>query len=372
MLSLVFEPGTWRMLRRRIRYSPDSLPRYKGSPKRICSTIVERCFNGTYLQVSNGHFKEFYCRDFGMCAQGLAATGNGEMLIKTLSYALDKFQKGNKITTTITSQGKLKDFFAPGIDSLPFLLRALRVAREHPDTKKDAIALKRKHEAFLQREIDAFSNWIDPATGLVKGGLKMSTMKDHYQRFSSCYANCMAGMLSLEARRLGFDDPLKNFDYTGIIIEFFFNGEYFEDDLCTSHVAGDANTFPFYCELIEDPQIFSSCLKAIKRDKLDDPLPLRYSRKEPTYGLMTPVFRFVAPNYEGNSIWCHLGLCFLYAVKRMRPDLLADYLEAYTLFISRHKNMLEVFGEDARPYKSHFYITDDAMSWAVMYSDLAS
>ena len=344
-----------RMLLRRIR---GNIRRYRGDPEDICRQIIEACWNGRYLQVSDGHFQDFYCRDFGMCAEALLACGYREYVVATMEYALRIFDRYDRITTTILKNGKPKDYFHPGIDSLPFLLRTLRLlANSH---------LIVRYRDFLQRQIDRYSKWIDPKTGLVRSGLKLSTMKDHHQRKSSCYANCMAGMCAMDAEALGLRWPYDH-DPKTILMEHFYNGSFFDDDLGSTHVAGDANTFPFYCGIVEQKKIFISCQKHIKQAGLDDPASLKYT----AYPMNSSTIQsLLAPNYEGNTVWMHLGLCYCYILKHFNKAELKNHLATYTELIVRHKNFLEVFNPDLTPYRSPFYLTDESMSWAVMYLHL--
>jgi hypothetical protein len=369
-LWLLWEPAVWRMLWRRIKYDFKPLPQYSGSATSICKKIVKKCYNGKYLQVSSGHFKNFYCRDFGMCVEGLLSEGHEKYVINTLSHALKIFKKHNIITTTINSNGIPRNFFDPGVDSLPFLLRALRLAIENPKIKSIARNLRKEYKEFLEKQILLFLQWIDIETGLVKSNLKLSTMKDHCNRLSSCYSNCMSGMLSNEADKLKLTNPLGRFDYKAILIENFYNGYYFDDDMCSDYISGDANVFPFYCDIIDDPILFKSCLRAIQQDELDSPFPLRYTKEKIENRENNILPMIVAPGYEDNTIWVHLGMCFLYTIAKFEPKMLDEYLVAYTTTIVRHKNFLEVFNSNGTPYTSFFYVADDSMSWAVMYLHL--
>jgi hypothetical protein len=366
-ITIVADPALWKMFFRSLGIN--TFTSYSGTPTTICKKIVRRCYNGKYYMVSRGHFQNFYVRDFGMCTEALLDLGYGDYVVSTLSYALSLFKRHEKITTTINAYGVPKDFFDPGIDSLPFLLRSLRLALEHPDTKHAARSLRKKYKDFLERQISLFARWIDPDTGLVRPELRLSTIKDHHNRPSSCYENCMAGMLSDEADRLHFYNSLSRLDHKALLRENFYNGEFFEDDLCSSHISGDANIFPFYCGIIDDIEIFRACLKAIRKEGLDSPFPLQYT-KRPHKVTLAHFADFFAPNYEGDTIWMHLGLCYLYVLQKFRPTLLKDYLDSYNVLIARHKNFLEVFNADGAPYKRRFYVTDHSMSWAVMYLHL--
>ncbi|MFW5746746.1 MAG: hypothetical protein ACOCWQ_04325 [Nanoarchaeota archaeon] len=372
-LWILWEPAVWRMLARRLTYSLKGFVRYSGDAQRICKCITHRCFNGHYLQVSSGHFQNFYCRDFAICVPALLNLGHHSYVMRTLHYALRIFAYHDKICTTINSRGQPHDFFDYGIDSLPFLLRALRQASEHQNTASAANSLLSRYSAFLEGQIQIFTSYIDMRSGLVRADVRLSTMKDHMNRPSSCYANCMAGMLAHECKLLGLHNPLADFDYGKLLMDHFYNGRFFLDHQdAKQYVAGDANTFPFYCGIIEDKHIFLSCLAAIRGAGLDSPFPLKYTNRPTTEVRMNILPSLLAPNYEGTTIWMHLGLCFLYMIRRYVPKNLPDYLDAYTQHIEQYANFLEVFNPDGTPYRAPFYVADESMSWAVMYLDLVN
>ena len=57
----------------------------------------------------------------------------------------------------------------------------------------------------------------------------------------------------------------KNKDYKKIIMNTFWNGNYFYDDLKREYyVTADAQFAPFYCGIINDNQTFDKVLETIK------------------------------------------------------------------------------------------------------------
>jgi len=235
-----------------LRYFLESIRRKAIGPKpcsarkakAICKEVVERCWNGVYFRNSAGHFREFWCRDFGFTVESLLAMGYRKRVLKTLSYALDCFAKHGKIETAITPSGKPFSFpnvYSP--DSVAYFFHSLRVAK--------ATAIVKKYKRFLENEVQSFvKNAIDPNTGLVKRHKHFSAMRDYSIRDSSCYDNVMAAFLSNELDALKLKNPLKKFNLAKNIKKKFWTGTYFLDDLSgTKHITGDANIFPFWTKV---------------------------------------------------------------------------------------------------------------------------
>ncbi len=352
-----------RIVKRARRIKKKGFQRYDGSPEKICRQIVNKCWNGTYFQTSAGHFSVFYIRDFAICIPGLLKQGYGEEVVKTLQYAMNIFSTWRKLTTTITPQDIPVHMHHYSPDSLPMLLRSLREA--------GATELAEIYRPFIEEQVDNYyQKVLDTETGLVRAG-KFSSMKDNFQRDSSCYDNCMLAMLSTELDLLKFSNPFRQHDYRRLIKDNFWNGRYFFDDMKKKdYVAGDANTFPFWCGVFDDTKMFRSCLGEIKRAGLDMPWPLKYTG-EPVPGAMFP-YNILLPDYETDSIWMHLGLCFLDVVKKFDRTQYEHYAKSYREAIEKHKNFLELYNRDGSCFLKRLYASDESMLWAAKYLELNS
>jgi hypothetical protein len=240
------------------------------------------------------------------------------------------------------------------------MLRSLRTA--------GAKNLVRKHKGFLNKEIKKyFDTVIDKNTGLVRKDMHFSSMKDHSLRQSSCYDNIMTAVVSEESAKLGLDSPFKKYDFRKIIKKNFWNGRYFLDDLSGGrYVAGDANVFPFWTGIFSSRKMLKSSLNAVQNSGLDKPFPLKYA-KSPKIGKRDALFDFFAKNYEGNSVWTHMGPLYISLVKRVDKDKYRLYKEQYKKLIEKHKNYLELFTPEGKPYGTLFYHADDSMLWAANY-----
>jgi hypothetical protein len=330
--------------------------RYPGDVKDILKAIIESAWNNEkkYFMVSSGHFTEFYIRDFCWVIKSLINLGYTEKVRKTLEYALNCYNYKGIITTTISPSGKPFDFPKMAVDSIPYLFRCMRILN---DTR-----LIEKNWAFLQEQVHKYYVVaVDPKTGLLYDK-HFSSMKDHYKRHCSCYDNSMLGMLAMDLKDMGFKSPFKN-DYNDILINNFWTGEYFKDELNNNIISGDANTFPFWCGIITDEKILRTATESVSKMGLDSPFPLKYAQKvknEHAFSLLS----VLAKDYETNSIWTHMGPLYIMVVKKVDPVKAKKYIESYVEMIETYSNYLEVFRKDGRPFSTAFYTTDESMIWA--------
>ncbi len=355
------------MVSRRIRIFFIGVKKYQGNDEQICSQIINDCYNKQKkcFMVSNGHFKEFFARDFGWCTEALVSLGYRQKALDTLDYVLGTYRKHGKIMQSISSGGAPFTFphnlFCP--DALAFIIRSLKLAKAHQ--------LVRKYKLFLNKEIKRYFNEVvDLKTGLVKKQVRYSSMKDHFARQSSCYDNVMCGMLAQDLNYFkDIINPFKKqgYNYKKLLMKYFWTGEYFLDDLSGSrHVAGDANTLPFWSGLITDRRIFRRVLASLRREKLDRPFPLKYTKRR--IKRQQAFFEnIILPDYETDAVWIHVGLMFIISTYYFDKNLARKYLRKYKHLILKHRNFLEVYEPDGRPFSKLVYYTDESMLWAANY-----
>lgn len=360
-MKLIYLSEVLRMFKRSLRIKKQGIKKYKGSPEQIAKQIINSCWNkkNSFFQTSAGHFNEFYCRDFGMCAEALTKLGYKKQIHKTLKYALNKFQQHGRITTAISPNGICFDFPSYGADSLPFLIHTLTVS--------DAKQLIKKYLPFLRQEIEFYyQNLFDNKRSLIHQDKHFSSMKDYAKRSSDCYSNCMFFMLADELDELStlnINNPFPTDKIRKAILENFWNGNFFHDDLeKTNIVTGDANTFPFWCGVTDSKTIFRKCIEEMKKAKLDKPFPLKYTTNKKKIHKMH-FLEFLAGDYERDSVWVHLGLCFLDVVAQFDKRLFKKYMAQYTTVIINHKNFLEVYDRKGALFHNLFYYSDDSMLW---------
>jgi hypothetical protein len=355
------------MLRRRFHVALHGIPQYKGNPNTVCQQITQDCWNGTFFQVSTGHFSLFYMRDFGMCVNALLKLGYKKEVQKTLQFALTCYSRENRITTTISKNGACFDVFSYAPDSLAFLLYSLRISHN-----KELVEIYRP---FLEEQTQFFYDFVlDKETGLVTTKRNFSSIKDHAKRESTCYDNCCLAVVAREATLLGLKNLfIRNYSYKKIqekIKHTFWTGDYFVEsasNVVTSKVitnnviTGDANVFPYWFGIFTNKKMIRQSIAALQKEKLDQPFPLKYTSSVPK-NFFFPL-TVVAPNYEGNSIWMHLGLCYIDVVASVDRTLALRYVQEYKKQIEKQKNFLELYGPNQQPYESLFYYTDAGMLW---------
>jgi len=361
---MVYLSEALRILLRKFKVKFRGIKKYEDNDESICTRIIRDCYNkeDNYFMTSNGHFSEFYARDFGWCVQALLRLGYREEVINTLDYALRTYKRQGRIEQIISPEHRAFTFphkYSP--DALAFIIRSLKLAR--------AKKLIQKHRVFLNQEIKRYYNTvIDRVTGLVRKDKSFSSMRDYAIRQSSCYDNVMTGVLANDLKELRvLDNPFKKYDYKKLLIDNFWTGTYFLDDLSGNKIiCGDANVLPFWSGLIKDKKMLRRAVKSIRREGLDKPFPLKYTSKRFKEQKMINI-EFIAGDYERDAIWAHIGMMFIEMVSMIDKELAEKYLNQYTQQIKKHKNFLEVYDRNGRPFKTWFYYADEGMLWAANY-----
>ncbi len=334
--------------------------RYYGSAEDICKLIVNDCWNGRFFQTSTHNFPQFWTRDFGWCTQSLLKLGHEEKVQQTLRYAINRFKHYNKITTTITPGGKPFDYPTPAVDSLPWLIHSIKLAKfPHYELR-----------GFLNLQVQKFfQEFINPLNGLVKPDLRVSSMKDLAVRKSSCYDNCLVGMLAADLVELKLVNPFEKYNYPALLREHFWNGAFFFDDLAKKmYVAGDANLFPFIVGLIADKEMLALAVHAVEGAGLTEPFPLRYtsSRRHVEFVWQEKLL----PNYESDTIWTHMGPLYIKLLQHVDKEKAELYRQRYKEAIEKAGNYLEVYTKEGHPYKTPLYTCDRGLLWAANYLTL--
>ncbi|MBN2053040.1 hypothetical protein JW756_06050 [Candidatus Woesearchaeota archaeon] len=365
-MTCVFASESARIFFRRVRVLFCGLRKYPGDDVEVCNQIIRECYNNkdkqNYFMVSKGHFCEFYARDFGWCAEALISLGYRDEVIATLDYALGVFEKHGRLEQSISPSGK--PFTFPGNkyspDSLAFIVRSLKLAR--------AKGLVKKYKSFLNHEVKRYYDIvIDKKTGFVRKDQGFSSMKDYSIRKSSCYDNVMAAMLAGDLAGLGLDNPFKKHDYGKLLVRNFWTGEYFLDDLSGNRfVCGDANVLPFWSGVITGKALLRKAVNSMRKEGLDKPFPLKYTKKR-FKGQKMIGLESIAGNYERDAVWPHIGLMYIRVVAGVDKKLAKYYLGQYSKMIELHRNFLEVYDKNGKPFKTLFYYADESMLWAANY-----
>tara|TARA_Y100000310_G_scaffold345600_2_gene467109 strand:+ start:7176 stop:8219 length:1044 start_codon:yes stop_codon:yes gene_type:complete len=335
-----------RILKRKIF----NFKRYQGNHIEICNQIIKDRYQN-YFQTGS-HFKDFYIRDFSWCIKPLINQGYQKEVTKTLNWVLKKFR--NKPTTTITPLGFPINFFSQAADSLPSLVKCLKINNQI-------------NKEFIEQQTTKYLNLIDDS-GLIKEDLNLSSIKDHYKRKSSMYDNCQVALLSNLLTELKLNNPLKEYNYKKILKQTYWNGSYFEEDKVSKELSSEANIFPYYLEIFQEKEMLKSSINSIQQQDLEKPFPLKYTLKRNKKQEL--LIAKLIPNYEGNSIWSHLGLIYIDILNKIDKEQAIKHLNKYKELIETHKTFLEVYNTKGEPFSTLLYKTDEAMIWAAKYLNL--
>lgn len=330
---------------------------YSGDATSICAKIVKERWNGRYFETSSDHFKQYYSRDFGWCIGPLKKLGYDKEIKKTLHYALRCFKKHGRITTHIRPDGTPVDFPNYTPESLAYTLRSIHIS----GCKIDG------YKSFLEKQIALAFTTFDTTTGLVRSDKNHSSLKDYSVRKSPIYTNIMLALIDRYADKLQLSNPFGRYDLQKAIMEKFWTGSYFLDDLSgRKHVAGDANVIPYWSGVFTSRKMFRSSLGMMQKEGLDKPFPLRYTKEKDHQFIR--LHDLLMPNYEGNTIWTHIGSLFLETLDMMEDKHLERYMRQYKYLIEKYGNFLEVFEPDGKkPYTTWTYAADQSMLWASIF-----
>ncbi len=358
MDQLLFAREGLRMLVRSLKVRLKGFRRFEGTDEEICKQAIESCWNARWFQVSSGHFTVFYSRDFSWNCKSLL--GHKKRVERTLTMTMEIFRKHDRIAVAINDKGKPFDFPNYAIDSIPSMMRSLRI-----DKAKGIIE---KNKEFLEKEVKRyFKRCIDASTGLVRADKHFSSIKDHSKRSSSCYGNCMVAMLSSDLDWAKLENPFKDYDYPTLIKKFFWTGEYFLNDLSgDKSITGDSQVFPFWCGVFDDKKMLRSCITSIQKEGLDKPFPLKYHLKEKGDHKMR-LYDLIVNDYETHSVWAHIGMLYIGLVSKVDKKLAKEYLWHYKREIERYGTFLEIFDEKGDAFRTPLYITDEGMVWSAQY-----
>jgi hypothetical protein len=360
--------------------------RYSGTSIEICRQIIDECNTSSFFKTSCGHFSQFYCRDFGMCAQHLCELGYESDVKKTLLFAKRAFESHSRITTTIRSDGTCVDYFACAPDSLAFFIKAVLVT-------KDSSFIALFTDFFRTQAQIVFTQCIDQQTLRLKKQY-FSTAKDHYIRFEAFYDWCALDYCSRMLSQLHIPHAFSQIPFDDIL-ESYWHSTYYLEDLQQrqkmhlphanySHLASDAQIFAFYWHdtLTKKQQTrLKLCIKNIQQLRLDSPVPIQYCAvRNRAKELFLP--SLFAPNYEGTTHWLHIGLCYVEVVAKINPRLAKSYLRSIDSLIQTHGTFLELYSRVSDvsctqkntavvAYRSLLYRSDEGMLWCSIWLNLA-
>jgi hypothetical protein len=299
----------------------------------------------------------------------LLRLGHGDRVHASLAYALAVWAKRRShITTTIHYFDRPGDVFEYGVDSLPLFMAALRAA--------DATDLVERHRPWLEAEIaHYYATVVDPATGLVRSDRKFSAHRDTVVNRSNAFGNTMVALLAKTIAETGwFASPFEQHfagDYGRLLNEHFWDGDHFRDALGDETASGEANIWPFYTGVIDDPIVVAAALAYLHANGFCDPYPLRYetSRRPEREVWLT---RHVLPDYQGSTVWTSLGAIYLQVLRTVNPSLAAMETARYVEWIERDGTFWEVMNAQGQNWVSPRWIMigEESMLWSAIFLDV--
>jgi len=345
--------------------------RYPGDAQAISRAVIDDCWTGDFLAGSAGHFRQFWTRDLAMCTPALCRLGYRDRVVASWEWALERFDRAGRITTTIFYKRFPRDVYAYACDSLPMTLFALRQAgAEH---------LIARHRGLFRREIERFYQVVfDPDLGLARTSGYFSGPRDCMTGRSTVFANTMIALLGqvTDGESL-LPNPLAGHDMRGQLLRHHWTGRYFRDSLCRELPSGDANVWPFFFGIFDgwsqDTAMRRSAFATLEQRGFTDPVPLRYfERRLPESEL--PIPKLFTPNYQGDPSWTQLGAVFLRELAKIDHGKMVAHRTRMAEFIERDRNYLELYTPDGKPYigRARIYHCDEGMIWAALFLDLYS
>jgi hypothetical protein len=342
--------------------------RHAGDAVTVLRAVVTSCRDGSHLDASGGHFRQFWTRDFGFSAPALVRLGEGPMVDSSLEWALGAWERRGRVTTTIFPGRRPADVWDYGVDSLPLLLRALRAA---PSGER----LVARHGAFLAAEVRRFGETvIDPATGWVRDDRPFSTHRDTVRTGANAYAHAMVALLEGELRETGWFPPPFAPGAADRLVAGFWRGDHFAEGRAgtaeEAQVTGDANVVPFWLGVVPDDLGAGPMLARLEQEGLARPLPLRYAAGRSRHE--DRLQGALLPDYQGSAIWTSLGLMTLDVMDRLGAPGADAAIARYAALVERDGTLWEVLADDLRPYRGRLGLwrADEAMLWAAILLDL--
>ena len=352
------------MLRRAVR----GHVRHPGTADSILAAVIERCWDGRRYAASGGQFRQLWARDFGFSAPALVRLGHGSRVDATLDWALEAWSRAGHVTTTIFPGARPADVWDYGVDSLPFVVRALRAA-------PSGDLLFRRHARLLAEEVRRFGvEVLDPATGLVRADRRFSTHRDTVATSCNAYANAMVALLERDLQATGWLEVPFPPGAAGRLVDAFWRGDHFGEGARGSPerdlVTGDGNVLPFWLGLVPDDLGARAMIESIEAAGLTDPLPLRYSAAPA--GAEDRVQRLFVPDYQDTATWTSLGAMATEVALRVDPERGTRWLHGHLEIVERDGTMWEVLDGALQPYRGRLGLwrADEAMLWGALFLDL--
>lgn len=357
-----------------------------GSESEIISQIHEQRFDPSKPYVITGsHYSDLYMRNMGVFFNALLDPrlptsdedwqNRQRIGLQTIAYDL-AFLKANqgRAVTTIAPAGDTfagLNIYRPPSDSLfgvmyslTALIKPTFVADRFPaattsaspktlQTQTATTKLLTENQVVLSAAINHYLDTsLDPASGLIRRDIHLSSARDGIKRESAFYDNVIAWATVQLADELQIPHAatLNRETWKAKILETYWdeNLGIFKNDLATNETFFSADSLIvtstgfFDLQTETDRSKLNRIIAYIQAQSLDQPFPLRYSRSNTSNNMHFTV-KYFAPSYMGDGIWSHWGMEYLKALLLLEaPD--NDYAQIARKHLQTYGQNIEKFG----------------------------
>lgn len=386
-----------------------------GNEQEIIAQIHQKSFNPTKPYVISGtHFSDIYVRNLGIFYNAALDTRVGskedflnrqKIMLQGVVLNLELLkQSGKEYTTFMPILGSFytaTNVYTEPSDSLFGVLFALAALRDETfihklypantkqtsplQTKKTAEILLKKYKPTLQLAIINYQNeLVDSKTRLIKKDITLSSARDGIKRQSAFYDNVILWSTINMAQNMGILEKRQDMKtWKEKIISAFWDEKtgIFLDDLSEESkkqklFSGDAFivTGSGFFDLTqnEDKKKLRRMVTYVETNKLDQPFPLFYAKKDQPENLYWAVATF-APSYMGETIWSHWGIEYIKALVLLSPDE-SKFLKTANKHLTSYKKNIEstggypeLYDKSGNLYVTPLYRSILHTSWVINY-----
>lgn len=341
-----------------------TIERIEGDAEQICTTIVDRLWEGDFYRTSLGHFDFFWMRDFGTVAQSLVSLGHTVRVQHTLRWALYHYRRAGAVTLCIDKAGNT--FNAPAkksVDALAWLLHSIVVSEYFPNESETA---------FLEKELRKYvKTFLDPDGNLKT--MRYAEMRDAVFYDRSAYSIALIGRMAHCVHTLGLHGfPFKEQQYRDELMNNYWNGDYFVADRVSAVFSAECALMPLFLGVVDNRDIADKTMDYITNAKLNALYPMQYGLEGHArmFKYRLGMGQRLMPNYTGTSIWTWHGTFYLHILKKYgRPEYKTQY-KNFAAMIERHGNYPELLNADGTWYYAPIYRSDPGMVWAALFLEL--
>ncbi len=352
-----------------------STPAAGQTAEEIVASIHDLRFDPSkpYL-ISGDQFSVLYTRNLGVFYNALLDpetahdqedwVSRQRIYLQSALYALDAFSDADNLATTIvpvSPRSVVLTQVHPGSlpsDSLYGMLYALQALQDEAaysngqyrlmtaDASRQIVAERQRD---LQRLVAIYRGQVqDPETGMVKRGIKLASARDGVSRDSSFYDNVVLWKTLSLARELGVVGSAQgiDIDMLGDLRQRIINQYWNQTE---GHFADDASNDGYSSDWLlavptgflsptrsEDRLYLAGSVDYVRRNRIDQPLPIAYTKQDQTADEPWAVRTFVS-SYGRDAIWSYWGAQYLTLLGQLyEQNPILPISQAYRVEAERH------------------------------------